>query len=196
MKFIKFILVCLLLKSSLFAIEKSQIQSVMQDGVNSAVAILKDNSIAKDNKPKQIFALFDKHFDYKTMAKLSLAKHFKNLTPDQVSKFNKAYEDHLKKSFIDKLALYTNQEMKVLGINEPNDKRVYLKTEIIGEDKNYQIDFKFFPQSNADWKIYDVDILGVSLVQTYRSQFGDVVENLSFEELIKRLNETNIAEDK
>ena len=195
MKFFKFILLIILLKSSLFAIEKAQIQSVMQDGVDSAVAILKNGSIAKDDKPKQIFALFDKHFDYKTMAKLSLAKHFKTLSPDQVVKFNKAYEDHLKNSFIEKLALYTNQEMRVLGISEPNEKRVILKSEIIGEDKNYPIDFKFFPQG-SDWKIYDVDILGVSLVQTYRSQFGDVVENLSFDELVNRLNQTVIADEK
>ena len=193
MKFLKILLAALCLHAFAFAIDKSEIQPVMSDKVSNAVALLKNSAVSKDEKPKKIFALFDSLFDYKTMAKLSLAKHFKSLTPEQVAKFNSAYEAHLKQTFIDKLALYTNQDMKVVGATEPNDKRVYLKTEIIGEDKNYPIDFKFFPSGN-DWRIYDVDILGISLVQTYRSQFGDVVENVSFDELLKRLNQTSLPD--
>ncbi len=195
MKILKIILAIFCLNAFAFAIDKSEIKPVMSDKVANAVSILKDSAISKENKPKQIFALFDSLFDYKTMAKLSLSKHYKSLTPEQVAKFNVAYEAHLKQTFIDKLALYTNQEMKVINATEPNEKRVYLKTEIIGEDKNYPIDFKFFPSEN-DWRIYDVDILGISLVQTYRSQFGDVVENVSFDELLKRLSQTNLPDNK
>ncbi|MBP5778619.1 MAG: ABC transporter substrate-binding protein [Campylobacter sp.] len=193
MKILKIILAIFCLNAFAFAIDKSEIKPVMSDKVANAVSILKDSAISKENKPKQIFALFDSLFDYKTMAKLSLSKHYKNLSADQVAKFNEAYEAHLKQTFIDKLALYTNQDMKVIGTSEPNEKRVYLKTEIIGEDKNYPIDFKFFP-NGSNWQIYDVDILGISLVQTYRSQFGDVDENISFDELLKRLSQTNLPE--
>ena len=66
-----------------------------------------------------------------------------------------------------------------------------LKTQVIGEQKNYDIDFKFYP-NGSDWRIYDVDIVGVSLIQTYRSQLGDVTQSLGFDELIKRLNSTVI----
>mgnify|MGYP002626932076 CR=1 FL=1 len=195
MKFLKVILATICLHAFAFAIDKGEIKPVMSDKVAQAVALLKNDSVAKENKPKQIFNLFDPFFDYKTMSKRSLSKHYKNLSSDQVAKFNEAYEAHLKQTFIDKLALYTNQDMKVIDAVEPNEKRVYLKTEIIGEDKNYPIDFKFFPSGN-NWQIYDVDILGVSLVQTYRSQFGDVVESVSFDELLKRLSQTNLPEDK
>ena len=108
-----------------------------------------------------------------------------------VAEFDKAFEAHLKRSFIEKLSLYTDQDMKVLSKQSPSDKRRVLKTQVIGEQKNYDIDFKFYP-NGADWRIYDVDIVGVSLIQTYRSQLGDVTQSLGFDELIKRLNSTVI----
>ena len=191
MKFFKILTLVFLLFGAAHAISDADIEPVMSAKVSKAVSIMRDSAVAKDAKPAKIFALFDEYFDYKQMAKLSLAKHYANLSPAQVSEFNKAYEAHLKRSFIDKLSLYTDQDMKVLSKQAPNEKRRVLKTEIIGEDKNYAIDFKFYP-IGSDWRIYDVDIVGVSLIQTYRSQFGDVAQNLGFDELLKRLNATVI----
>ena len=84
--------------------------------------------------------------------------------------------------------------MKVLGTNKPKSNRLNLETQIIGEDKNYSVVFKFFPDKSDNWRVYDVDILGVSIVQTYRSQFGDGA--LSFNEILDRLNNANLPEDK
>ena len=190
MKILKTLALCGALLLSAHAISDADIESVMSQKVAEAVSVMR-SSTPKDAKPAKIFALFDGYFDYKMMAKLSLAKHYANLSPAQIEEFNKAFEAHLKRSFIEKLSLYTDQDMKVLGKQSPSDKRRVLKTQIIGEQKNYAIDFKFYP-NGADWRIYDVDIVGVSLIQTYRSQLGDVAQSLGFDELIKRLNSTVI----
>ena len=160
MKILKTLALCGALLISAHAISDADIESVMSQKVAEAVSVMR-SSTPKDAKPAKIFALFDGYFDYKMMAKLSLAKHYANLSPAQIEEFNKAFEAHLKRSFI------------------------------IGEQKNYAIDFKFYP-NGADWRIYDVDIVGVSLIQTYRSQLGDVAQSLGFDELIKRLNSTVI----
>ena len=152
------------------------------------------NKFISYEKPAKIFALFDEYFDYVTIAKISLGKHLKSLNDNQKSQFFSAFEKRLKSSFIDKLALYTNQDMKVLGTNKPKSNRLNLETQIIGEDKNYSVVFKFFPDKSDNWRVYDVDILGVSIVQTYRSQFGDGA--LSFNEILDRLNNANLPEDK
>ncbi|EAK6758666.1 toluene tolerance protein, partial [Campylobacter upsaliensis] len=44
-------------------------------------------------------------------------------------------------------------------------------------------------KENDDWLIYDVDVLGVSIIQTYRSQFGDILENGTFKDLLNKLND-------
>ena len=51
---------------------------------------------------------------------------------------------------------------------------------------NNYIIFKFY-DSKGDWRIYDVDILGISVVQTYRSQFNDILTNADFQTLLAKL---------
>ncbi len=72
-----------------------------------------------------------------------------------------------------------------------NAKRYFLTSSMIvdGEEKN--IIFKFY-NNNNDWLIYDIDVLGVSIVQTYRSQFGDILANQDFDTLLQKLENITI----
>ncbi|MHM47284.1 ABC transporter substrate-binding protein, partial [Campylobacter coli] len=49
-----------------------------------------------------------------------------------------------------------------------------------------------FYNNNNDWLIYDIDVLGVSIVQTYRSQFGDILANQDFDTLLQKLENITI----
>ena len=73
-------------------------------------------------------------------------------------------------SFTSKLGLYKDEEIKVTTLDKVKE-RMFLNSQMIinGEVKN--IIFKFYDKK-GDWLIYDVDILGVSIIQTYRSQFA------------------------
>ncbi|MBX0594244.1 ABC transporter substrate-binding protein [Campylobacter jejuni] len=85
-----------------------------------------------------------------------------------------------------KLSLYKDQVLKVKNGELKNEKRYFLTTSMVvdGEEKN--IIFKFYNDNN-NWLIYDVDVLGVSIVQTYRSQFGDILANQGFDALLQKL---------
>lgn len=50
-----------------------------------------------------------------------------------------------------------------------------------------KISFSNFYNDNNNWLVYDVDVLGVSIVQTYRSQFGDILANQGFDALLQKL---------
>lgn len=76
--------------------------------------------------------------------------------------------------------------MKVLGGQKTKANRYNLKTSIILDGKIHYITFKFH-EFNQDWKIYDVDILGISVIQTYRSQFADIISQEGFEKLLQKL---------
>lgn len=195
MKFIKVLLALMFSVSLAFSLTKDEIKPAMEAKVGKAVEILKDNNIDDNKKAGEIFNLFDQYFDYALMAKISLSKHYSKLSSDQAAKFSKAYEDALKNSFIANLKEYNDQEMKVVSMENPQPNRVYLKTKLISSDKDYPIDFKFYPKSNDNWLIYDIDILGVSLIQTYRSQFEDMVKNDDFDSILKKLKEIQIKQN-
>ncbi|TLD85608.1 ABC transporter substrate-binding protein [Helicobacter sp. MIT 05-5294] len=135
---------------------------------------------------KEIFTLFDSIFDYSLMAQLSLSQEYKTLSESQKSEYTRAFEQNLKKSFTDKLRLYKDENMEVVGGEQTKSNRYNLKTTMVLDGKLNSIIFKFY-DNKGDWKIYDVDILGISVIQTYRSQFSDILAHSDFQTLLTKL---------
>lgn len=173
----------------LFSLALENIAKDMQIKIDKSLSILEQTSGDKKQAADEIFKIFDGVFDYKLMAKLSLSKRYSELSDKEKQEFEKAFEDNLKKSFTEKLSLYDSQKLKVLSLEEKN-KRAFLKTSIIIDNKENYVIFKFY-NKNDDYLIYDVDILGVSIIQTYRSQFKDILQNADFDVLLKKLSEVN-----
>ncbi|WP_279145028.1 ABC transporter substrate-binding protein [Helicobacter pullorum] len=169
-----------------FALEFDKIDTTMGKNINQTIHILQTSNKSIESIAKEIFAMFDSIFDYHLMAQLSLSKKYKTLSPSQQKEFDVAFEKNLKRSFTDKLHLYKDETMKVLGGQKTKANRYNLKTSIILDGKIHYITFKFH-EFNQDWKIYDVDILGISVIQTYRSQFADIISQEGFEKLLQKL---------
>lgn len=180
-----------------FGLELNQIQSTMEQNIQKTLAILQKNvaNNPQDSKAANaqieqiaqgIFAMFDSIFDYKLMAQLSLSQNYKTLTKEQQDQYNQAFEQNLKRSFTDKLRLYKDEEMQVVGGEQTKNNRYNLKASMVLDGKLNYIIFKFY-DSKGDWRIYDVDILGISVVQTYRSQFNDILTNADFQTLLAKL---------
>lgn len=169
-----------------FALEFDKIDTTMEKNINQTIHILQTSNKDIESIAKEIFTMFDSIFDYHLMAQLSLSKKYKTLSPSQQKEFDVAFEKNLKRSFTDKLHLYKDETMKVLGGQKTKANRYNLKTSIILDGKIHYITFKFH-EFNQDWKIYDVDILGISVIQTYRSQFADIISQEGFEKLLQKL---------
>ncbi|KPH51393.1 toluene tolerance protein [Helicobacter pullorum] len=176
----------LLVATFSFALEFDKIDTTMEKNINQTIHILQTSNKNIESIAKEIFTMFDSIFDYHLMAQLSLSKKYKTLSPSQQKEFDVAFEKNLKRSFTDKLHLYKDETMKVLGGQKTKANRYNLKTSIILDGKIHYITFKFH-EFNQDWKIYDVDILGISVIQTYRSQFADIISQEGFEKLLQKL---------
>lgn len=182
-----------LMLSCAFGLEFSAIDSTMEQNIQKTLALLQKNthnapiSEAKAQEiAKEVFLIFDSIFDYQLMAQLSLSKEYKTLSETQKKEYNQAFEQNLKRSFTDKLRLYKDEEMQVVGGEQTKNNRYNLKTSMVLDGKLNYIIFKFY-DNKGDWKIYDVDILGISVIQTYRSQFGDILTNADFQTLLTKL---------
>lgn len=181
----KLLIVFVLLFTYSFAMTKEQIKPEMSNKIDKVLMILKDSKLAKDQKGKEIIQIMNSLFDYPLMAKLSLGKNWKIITKDQREKFTTLFEQKLKDSYIEKLDLYTDELVEILDLKEPKRNRIVLKTQLIGKDDKYEIDYKFYNKKNSpEWFIYDVDLLGVSIIQTYRKQFSGFLKDKNFDELL------------
>lgn len=174
------------------ALQKDEIINEMTAKVDDALDILKQKDLNTQDKANKIFALIDDVFDYELMGKISLGKEtWLSINDAQRKEFLKAFELKLKNSYVDKLELYTDQKVKIIELSPYKKTRLQLKTEVVGKDEVYKINYNFYNNKKKNqWFIYDVDLLGVSIVQTYRKQFAGLLKEKTFDELLVILKDT------
>ncbi|MDR1007663.1 MAG: ABC transporter substrate-binding protein [Campylobacteraceae bacterium] len=188
---LKFFLVALFACAFLNALEESRIDAVMNSDIAKATAILQDKNINDGEKSQKIFTIFDSFFDFKQMAEICLGKaQWKTLSSEQQDEFITKFVERLKESYIEKLKLYTDEKITIQKNEKKSATRIQVPMILTAKDgQTYEILYKFYDTKDSrGWLIYDVDIIGVSIVQTYRSQFDGVLKNGSFEDLMQKID--------
>ncbi|MDY3200448.1 MAG: ABC transporter substrate-binding protein [Arcobacter sp.] len=174
------------------ALKQDEIQQEMTKKIDNVLSILEKKDKTFAQKGDEIIKVIDDVFDYELMAKIALGKETWNtLTPEKQKEFTKIFENKLKKSYIEKLQLYNDQKVKVIGLKPYNNTRLQLETELLGKDGTYKINYNFYNKSkeNEQWLIYDVDLVGVSIIQTYRQQFAGLLKEKTFDEMLALLEQ-------
>ena len=185
---IKNIILLAFFTTSLLALQKEDIPSVMENRINSSIGIIAQEELSVKEKSKKIFPLFEDIFDYELMTKLSVGKlNWSKMTPEQRAEFTEKFVLHLKNSYVSKISLYTDEKLNIVKLEEVNTKRTWLLTKLIGTKDTYDITYKFYKSKNNDWLIYDVDIIGISLIQIYRAQFNNILQKESYATLLGKI---------
>ena len=168
--------------------EVSEIRAMTKEKVDIVINILKDKSLSKDEKKDGILETIDGLFDFSLMARLSLGKkHWKSLTKEKRKEFSNLFVERLKLSYLEKLDLYTDEEVIVDEARLTKKKRVEVLTYLVTKDDKKEMIYKLYKTKKKGWMVYDVDVLGVSIVQTYRSQFSGVLKKETMEQLMERM---------
>ncbi len=184
--------IILFLSSEASALE-GNIKNIMDIKIHSALNILQNKKESNKLKAKEIFDVFDKVFDYKLMARLSLGRRYwSQINKKQKDEFTKTFINLLKKSFIEKLKLYNNQKIVVKNLIKNNPNIAQLLTELVGKKNSINIIYKFYRSKKRGWIIYDVVVADVSIIQSYRQQFGDLLNNMDFDTFLKKIKKSNI----
>ena len=167
--------------------EATEITKMAKEKVNNIITYLRDTSLEKETRNKQIIAEVNTMFDFQLMAQLSLGKQWKKTKKRQRKEFVKVFVKRIQQSYLEKLDLYTDEEVIIGDAKQTKKKRAVLTTYLVSEDDKKEMIYKFRKHKKRGWVVYDVDILGVSFIQTYRSQFSGVLKNKSMDELIEDL---------
>lgn len=153
---------------------------------------------AKDLDPKVKEKILDKIvspvFDFPLMGQLALGRtHWPKLNAAQRERFTKLFVERLKTLYLEKTTLYTNEKIALKpGVQKKN--LVQIPMVLLSEDKEIAIVYKLRKadepgksKASLPWRIYDVEIEGVSILLTYRSQFDDILRQGTVEDLLSHL---------
>lgn len=140
----------------------------------------------KEERRNQLRQVIRARFDFVEMAKRSLGPHWQRRTAEEQREFVNSFADLLERSYVDKIESYNGE--KVIYTNEVQDKNYAgVDTKIVTKKgEEFSVNYKLH-LANGEWRVYDVVIENISLVNNYRSQFNRILSSSSYEELIRKL---------
>lgn len=182
----------LLLMQTASAVGTDSVEALLKGKLDFIFFTLKRHDIQLEEKKAAIVENVSPIFDFSLMGKLTLGKkNWSRLTPEQRRTFILTFTDVMKSSYSDKLSLYTDEKIHILPVQKANAKKVIIPTELISKENRYAMNYKFY-KSKKGWKIYDIELQGVSIIKTYQSQFNQVLSEGGFDELITKLSHIKV----
>jgi len=171
--------------------DKNSAKETLARKLDAAIAVLQKKNMDKQEKDRQIIEIVTPIFDFSIMAKLSLGrKYWPGLSEEQKEKFTDLFIKRMEASYLEKLSLYTDEAV-VYKTPVQDGRKVVIPTEVISKDKKISMTYKLY-KSAQSWKIYDMEIEGISIIVTYRSQFDQILDKGTFDDLLMKLETTEI----
>ncbi len=163
--------------------------------VNEITTILKNPALKGEAKKKERRELLRKplyaRFDFTEMARRSLGAEWRNHSPKEQEEFTQLFTDLLERAYIEQIESYTNEKF-IYGKETVDADYAEVQSKILtAKGEEYSLNYRL-RQVGKEWKIYDVVVENISLVNNYRSQFNRIVSNQSYDELIRRLKDKQI----
>lgn len=163
--------------------------------VDKIVAILNNPQLKSAAKTKerrdQLRQAISSRFDFAEMARRSLGSQWRRLSPQERQEFVRLFTDLLERAYVDRVEGYSDEKFAyVREILDRNYAEVNSRI-VTHNGEEFSLNYKVLLK-NGEWKVYDVVVENISLVNNYRSQFTRIIANSSYEELVRRMKEKQI----
>jgi phospholipid transport system substrate-binding protein len=179
----------LLLGQTVNADDKDAAGEFLKGNLDAVFTVLQKKDLEKHAKRDQIEEIVTPMFDFKRMAKLSLGRKFwPDLSREDKEKFTNLFLERLRQSYLNKLTAYTDEKI-IYESPVAVKKKVHVPTNLVSKDNKISMLYKLYPSNNT-WKIYDVEIQGVSIIRSYRSQFKEILQNGTFDDLLQKMQKS------
>ncbi len=167
---------------------------VVRSGTEKVLAIVRsctpEHPFRISEHRVELEKIVSEYIDFDEMAVRVLGRHWKIQNPRNKEEFKRLFKELLFQSYVDKFDNYVCGREKVLYIGQVIRGRYALvKTKVVGyKDTDVVVEYRL-KRKPEGWKVYDVVVEGISLVQNYRSQFNSILSRESFDSLLEKLRE-------
>jgi phospholipid transport system substrate-binding protein len=169
---------------------------MVKNVANGVLDVIKNDKDIQHGDMSKITALTEEkilpHFDFERMSRVTLGSYWGQASPEQQAAFVKEFRSLITHTYSSALSKYRNQTIEYKAfIPSTDDSDVKVKSLIMQPGGvAIPVDYVLEKQSE-EWKVFDVDIDGISLVTTYRGQFVSIIRQNGMDELIHQLVEKN-----
>lgn len=170
------IFVCFFILTTIPALsDGDQPIKALQKGVEAGLRILQDEEFKsadlKNIQQQKLRIILQQLFDFREFSRRVLASNWKNFTPSQREEFievfteflGKFYMGQLQEKYRDETLIYVGQEMK-------SATRALVNIKVVWKGQKIPVDLRMIKRKGM-WKVYDIQLVGISAVRNYRAQF-------------------------
>lgn len=161
----------------------------LKSTIDEVLRVLGDKDLKQPARSEERRQLLEKvvggRFDYLEMSRRSLGAPWNQLSDKDKQEFVDLFRTLLTNTYADRVETYSGDGVKYL--NERTEKEyAEVRTKVLSGKTEIPMDYRLLNKSN-DWRVYDVVVDGVSLVNNYRGQFSKILRTSSYPELVDQL---------
>ena len=194
---LKRILTVLSLAGLLFAAAAALAQqapdALIQRLSNEVIDAIKADKAIQAGDLQRINTLVDAkvmpHVNFERMTASAVGRYWRQATPEQQKRLQDEFKTLLVRTYAGALTQVRDQTVQLKPMrSSPGDNEVVVRTQVIGRGEPIQLDYRL-EKAGSDWRIYDVNVLGVWLVDQYRNSFAQEIGSHGIDGLIAKLAE-------
>ena len=174
-------------------------QDVVEKTTNEIMTILANDKERLQNDREFLQTVIDEQImpvlDFEAMTALSIGKNWRTATDTQKAELIEQFEQLLINTYMSALELYSGQEMEFKPFRpEGREDRAVVRASFSQPNSNKGVPVNYkLRLTNDEWKIYDIDVNNINLVNTYRSTFNQRIAQSGIDGLIEEMKQKNAA---
>jgi phospholipid transport system substrate-binding protein len=185
---------CLLVLTAIPALaDGDQPIEALQKGVEAGFRILKDPEFGdakrKDDQQQKLRIILQQLFDFREFSRRVLASNWKIFTPSQREEFIRVFTEFLGKFYLGKLQeKYKDERLIYVSQEMISATRALVNIKVVWKGQKIPVDLRMIKRKGL-WKVYDIQVLGISAVRNYRAQFQSILRKETPGQVIERLKQ-------
>jgi phospholipid transport system substrate-binding protein len=165
-------------------------QEQLKGAIDRVVTTLESPALKGDGKIAErriaVRKIANEIFDFGEIARRSLGRYWQPLSETQRGEFVGLFADLLERSYISKIELYGGEKIIYSGERVDGDLATVSTKIITKNGTEVPVDYRLFRRGDS-WRVYDVNIEGISLVSNYRTQFNKIIQTSGYNTLVDRM---------
>ena len=165
----------------------------LRKGVEAGLRILQDQKFEdadlKDVQQQKLRIILQQLFDFREFSRRVLASNWKIFSPSQREEFIKVFAEFLGKFYMDQLQeKYRDETLIYVGQEMKSATRALVNIKVVWKGQEIPVDLRMVKRKGV-WKIYDIQLIGISAVKNYRAQFQSILRRETPDQVIEKLKQ-------
>ena len=163
----------------------------LKSSTEQIIRVLEDPALKAEARTAERRAAIRKEaervFDFEETARRALGRHWQTLSEADRREFVPLFADLLERAYISKIETYTGEQIAYTGETLESDLATVKTRFVTKKGTEIPIDYRMRRRDGDRWLVYDVNVEGISLVSSYRTQFDKIIRTASYQDLVAKM---------